>query len=69
MTTPFDAACGEPCEKCPENRANYPAGRLTPAEAVAAIGELRARREIPAETGALEAGEELWAQLLRLPVL
>ncbi len=25
--------------------------------------------EIPAETGALEAGEELWAQLLRLPLL
>jgi molybdopterin molybdotransferase len=25
--------------------------------------------EIPAERGALEAGEELWAQLLRLPVL
>ncbi|MCT0207223.1 molybdopterin molybdotransferase MoeA [Synechococcus sp. CS-1332] len=25
--------------------------------------------EIPAETGALEAGEDLWAQLLRLPLL
>ncbi len=46
--------------------------RVSGSQASSRIGSLAAADlllEIPAELGALEAGTELWAQLLRLPIL
>jgi molybdopterin molybdotransferase len=46
--------------------------RVEGSQASSRIGSLQAADlllEIPAELGALEAGTELWAQLLRLPIL
>jgi molybdopterin molybdotransferase len=45
--------------------------RIEGSQASSRIGSLQGADlllEIPAELGALEAGTELWAQLLRLPV-
>ncbi|MEX1316154.1 MAG: molybdopterin molybdenumtransferase MoeA, partial [Synechococcaceae cyanobacterium] len=46
--------------------------RVSGSQASSRIGSLAGADlllEIPAELGALEAGTELWAQLLRLPIL